>query len=236
MKCCSWRTMSEGKIAFFFGMLLLALGVFASTAPAAGVDTEVREFIKDFYKGETVMVTLGNLPPQLRANVRTKAISFLKIPDASGAGICAVTAEARNGAETRSQVSFKVQARKTLYVLESSLKKGDVVRRDDVVTREAYLNGSGSAYPSTPQDVIGKTAKKDIRAGEVLTNTLLEDPIAIHKGQIVSIKAQNKRMVVETKGVALDRGRMGDVVRAKASSGKEIMGKVAAGNTILVEF
>ncbi len=223
-------------MAFFWGVLLLALGVLASTVFAAGVDTDVRAFIKEYYKGETVMVTLGNLPPQLKANVRTKGISFVKLPDANGVGICAVTAEGKNGAETRSQVSFKVQAKKTLYVLESPLKKGDVVRRDDVVTREAYMNGSGSAYPSAPQDVVGKTAKKDIRAGEVLSNALLEEPIAIQKGQIVSIKAQSKRMVVQTKGVALDRGKIGDVVRARASSGKEITGRVAAGSTILVEF
>ncbi len=236
MKCCRWRTMSEGRIAFLFWLVLLVVGALASTALAAGVDTELRDFIKGYYKGETITVTLGNLPPQLKANVRIKGISFVKVPDANGEGVCAVTTEARNGTEARSQVSFKVQAKKTLYVLESSLKKGDVLGRDDIVTREAYLNGSGSAYPSTPQDVFGKVARKDIRAGEVLTNALLEEPVAIRKGQIVAIKAQNKRMVVETKGVALDKGRVGDVVRAKASSGKEITGKAAAGSIILVEF
>jgi flagella basal body P-ring formation protein FlgA len=229
--------MSEGKVALLRAVLLFVVCALAAPALAAGgVDAELRDFIKDYYKGETITVALGNLPPQLKGNVHAKRIVFVKLPDANGTGICAVTTQARNGAESRSQVSFRVQARKMLYVLESSLKKGEAVGRDDVVAREAFLNGSGAAYPSTPEDVFGKVARKDIRAGEVLTNAVLEEPVTIRRGQIVAIKAQNKRMVVETKGVALEKGRVGDVVRAKASSGKEITGKVAAGNTILVEF
>jgi flagella basal body P-ring formation protein FlgA len=223
-------------MAFASGIVLLLVAVLASTAFAAGVDERLRDFIKGYYKGETVTVTLGNLPPQLKAAVCIKGISFMKPPDANGAGVCTVRTEGRRGRETRSQVSFRVQIKKKLYVLESALKKGDVVDRGDVVTRETYLNGSGAAYPSAPEDVFGKVARKDIRAGAILTNALLEEPLTIRRGQMVAIRAQNERMVVETRGVALEKGRVGDVVRAKASSGKEIRGKVTTGSTIMVEF
>jgi flagella basal body P-ring formation protein FlgA len=70
----------------------------------------------------------------------------------------------------------------------------------------------------------------------VITLKVLEDPTAIQKGEVVNITAQNRRLLVQGKGTALEKGKMGDVVRVKSTSGKEIAGKVTGSNTVSVEF
>lgn len=214
----------------------LALSVALAAPAQAGVDQELRGFVKEFYEGEDIKVNIIHLPSQLGGNVKIKGISFTKIPDAHGNGICMVTVEGKKGIEIKSQVAFKVLIKRTLYGAKSTIKRGDVIRRDDVTEREAYLAGSGATYPARPEDVFRKVAKKDISANEILTKNVLEERLAVTRGAIVSIRAENKRMVVQAKGVALEKGRVGDTVRAKAPSGKEIVGRVVSGNTIVVEF
>jgi flagella basal body P-ring formation protein FlgA len=47
---------------------------------------------------------------------------------------------------------------------------------------------------------------------------------------------ENERLLVQAKGVALDKGRMGDLVRIKSASGKEVIGRVNGNDSVIVEF
>jgi flagella basal body P-ring formation protein FlgA len=43
-------------------------------------------------------------------------------------------------------------------------------------------------------------------------------------------------LVVQGKGTALEKGKVGDLVRVKSPSGKEVIGKVTGNDTVAVEF
>jgi flagellar basal body P-ring formation protein FlgA len=222
-------------------VLLLVFLLGTPWAFAEGVPTIEAQMVKAIrevcYEGDDIYVKFVNLPVQLRERLKVKNINFLKIPDATGDGLCSVEIEEKNGRDKAVQVAFRVSAKRKLFILKEDMKKGDSVRSSDIVERETYFNNGGGGYPKSLEDVLDKRIKKDLKAGTTLTASVLEEPMLVQRGDVVNIVVQSRRLTVQTQGRALDRGKIGDTVRAKnISSGKEVVGKLTAGNTITVSF
>jgi flagella basal body P-ring formation protein FlgA len=203
---------------------------------AGTVEAEVTSFVKQMYSDKDIQISFTQLPHHVKGEVRVLTVSFTKVPDASGEGICMVGVEGRTGTEINVQVPFLVLVKKKLYVAKRDLKKGDVIRPSDLEVKESYLHGAGGVYPAALEDVLGKVATKEIPAGETFTKQLLDDAIAVQKGEVVSITAESKTLVVQGKGTALEKARIGDLVRIRSASGREVTGMVTGHDAVTVEF
>jgi flagella basal body P-ring formation protein FlgA len=201
-------------------------------------EAKIVHFIKEIYNGsDDIQVRLNTIPSQLKENTRVKNINFKKVPDANGDGICMVEVAAGTGRSKSVQVPFRVFTKRKLFVLNITGKKDQAIRKGDLSVQGTYMNGKGDEYPSSVEDLTGKVLKRDIPANTVITYQMVEDSIAVQRGEIVNIVAENKNILVSAKGKIMDKGRMGDAVRVKnISSGKEIVGRVVAGNTVAVDF
>jgi len=210
--------------------------VHAAGDPSA--EARIVKFVKDFYPGDNaVRVRLATVPAQLREKVKIVNMSFLRIPDVSGEGICAVEIETGPGRMRTVQVPFKVFAKRELYVLKQAGQKGDAIGPKDVVVRETYMNGKGAGYPASMEDVVGKVLKKDVPANTVVTDQILEDRVVVKRGDYVTIVAESSKLVVQARGKTVDKGRIGDVIRVRnMASGKEVAAKVVSGGVVRVEF
>jgi len=236
MKCCRWRIMSEDKSRlFFFALVFLALFL-PRWAWAFSGEAEIRDFINQMYEGKEIQIVFSQLPAFLKESVKVKTISFAKVPESSGDGVCLVGIEGKNGAESSVYVPFKVLVKRRLYVAKRDIAKGDEIHLVDLTIKETYLNGSGSAYPENAEDLLNRTAEKEIQAGEVITRQLLGYEMAVKKGDTVNVTVENSRLLVQAKGVALEKGRLGDVVKIRSASGKEVVGKVTGNYAVTVEF
>jgi flagellar basal body P-ring formation protein FlgA len=201
------------------------------------IERRLINFIQAFYGEESaIQVRFQNVSESMKARTKVKNINFSKVPDAQGDGICLVEFDARDVRERSAYVPFKVFKKKQLFVLKEGGKAGDPITRADVIEKETYLAGA-TAYPASRDDVIGKRLRKDAPAGTVLTPQLLEDRVLVQRGEIVSIVAENGRLVIQVSGKAMDKGRMGETIRVKnLTSGKEVYGKVTGSNVVSVEF
>jgi flagellar basal body P-ring formation protein FlgA len=232
--------------AAFAGILLLALSIHftgsSSFAKESFEETSIIEkkltsFIKQLYGAEDdIHVKFNNIPDYLKGNAKVKDISFARVPDAQGNGLCLVEFAAKDTKERSAYVSFKIFKKKTLFVMKMGGKRGDILSASDLMEKETHLTGA-TAYPGSRSEVIGKKLKRDIPAGTVITSQVLEDQVLVQSGEIVSIIAENPRLAIHTNGKALDRGKMGETVRVKnLTSGKEIYGKVTGNSVVSVEF
>jgi len=237
MKCCRWPTISEDLRAILLALLfLVVLAAMPHRSCAGTVEAEVTSFVKQMYSDKDIQISFTQLPHHVKGEVRVLTVSFTKVPDASGEGICMVGVEGRTGTEINVQVPFLVLVKKKLYVAKRDLKKGDVIRPSDLEVKESYLHGAGGVYPAALEDVLGKVATKEIPAGETFTKQLLDDAIAVQKGEVVSITAESKTLVVQGKGTALEKARIGDLVRIRSASGREVTGMVTGHDAVTVEF
>ncbi|OPY80767.1 MAG: flagellar basal body P-ring biosynthesis protein FlgA [Syntrophorhabdus sp. PtaU1.Bin153] len=202
------------------------------------IERKLTDFIKTIYgEGEEVRVKFDNIPAQLKGRPNVRNISFARMPDDRGEGLCLVEVEGKNRRGKNVYVPFRVTKKTRVFVLIENGKKGDVIRSDSVAVRDTSLSDRRSMYPSNLENIVGKTLKKDLPGGTVITSHLLDNPVVIERGEVVHIIAENSRLVVRAKGRALEKGRIGDSIRVKnTSSDREIYGKVIGENAVFVAF
>ena len=185
---------------------------------------------------EEIQIKFNNIPAFAKGKVKVKGINFAKVPDGQGDGLCLVEIEGKDVKERNLYVAFRVYKKKVLFVLKQEGKRGDLVKAENLAEKETFLTGA-VVYPSSRTEVVGKKLKKDLPAGTVITPQVLEDHILVKNGDLVSIVAENPRLLIHANGKALDRGRMGETIRVKnMTSGKEIFGRVTGSNTVTVNF
>lgn len=228
---------------FFFCFLLppLCAMLFASSAFALDrsvIEARLTRFVKQIYnEDDDVRIKFNQITISQNEKTKISNISFLEMPDANGAGICSLELE-QNGGRTRNvHVPFRVFTKRKIFTMRHPGRRGDVIRKADITAKEIYLSGRNNEYPATVEDVAGRVLKRDIAANTVVTKQILEEQIALQRGDPVNIVVENKRLFVQTRGKAMDKGRIGDMVRVKnVVSGRELVGKVTGGNTVVVQF
>ena len=223
-------------------LLIIVLTVFISL-PAHGsrqpsVEAKITGFVREIYpERDEVRVRVNSMPAGLRGDVKVKNISFVKVPDANGDGICAVEIETAPGRVRTFQTPFRVFLKRHLFLTRQAGQRGDVIGADDLYVRETYTHGKSTDHPPTIEDVLGKTLKRDVPANTVITTQLLEERVMIRPGEIVNVIAENTKILVRTRARAVERGRLGDTMRVRnIASGKELTGTVVGNNTVKVEF
>jgi flagella basal body P-ring formation protein FlgA len=210
----------------------------ACAAEYSANEARIIRFIKEIYNdSDDIQVHLNTIPNQLKEKIKVKNITFMKVPDTNGDGICTIEIDVGGSRSKNVQVPFRVFVKRKLFVLKTAMKKDESIRRGDIFIKETYMNGKGDEYPASVEDLTDKILKRDVPANTILTYQMLEEPIAVQRGEIVNIVAENKKLLVLVKGKTIDRGRIGDTVRVKnVSSGKEIVGRVTAHNTVGIDF
>ena len=221
------------SMVFLLGFPFCACG--GANQSRISAESQVEEFVKQVY-GETEIEVTFNLPRQLRGDALIRNISFSKVPDLSGDGICLLCVESKTGTETNVYVPFKVLVKRPLYSLRSAMKKGDILRLSDVTSKPTFLAGGRKGYPRSIEDVVGKSVKRDMAVGEIVTLQVLEDHLVVLKGEVVNMTVENARLLIQAKGTALEKGKMGDFIRIRSASGREIIGRVTGSSSVTVQF
>lgn len=222
----------------FAAALICMTGMNSHAQDQSYIETKIADFIKKIFSDdEELQIKFTNIPAPLRGKPNVKNINFAKVPDAKGDGVCLVEIEGKSNRERSFYVPFRAIRKTKVFILNHGGKKNDVIRPESISTKETLLNEKKPAYPSRLEDIVGRTLKKDAAPGTIITFAILDDPVVIQKGEIVNIVAENKKLMVKTKGRAMEKGRVGDSIRVKnVLSEKEIFGKVVDDSTILVKF
>jgi flagella basal body P-ring formation protein FlgA len=223
----------------FMAVLVFLTGMDAYSQDQSFIEAKIGDFIRKIYNDDDdLQIKFGNIPAPLRGRPNVKNINFAKAPDVKGDGVCLVEfVNDKNNRDRSVYVPFRAIKKTKVFILTHSGKKNDVLRPESVTTKETLFNEKKPGYPSRLDDIVGRTLKKDVAAGTVITYSMLDDPVVIQKGEIVNIVAENKKLMVQAKGKAMEKGRVGDSIRVKNTlSEKEIFGKVVDDNTILVKF
>jgi flagellar basal body P-ring formation protein FlgA len=241
------RAMASGRkimtifilaIIFYLPSSIFHLPSVVQAAEYSVAEVKIINFIKEIYNdSDDVQIRLNTIPNQMKEKVKVKNITFTKVPDANGDGICAVEIDTNAGRSKNIQVPFRVFVKRKLFMLKIVLKRDESIKKEDIFIKETYMNGKGDEYPASITDLAGKILKRDLPANTILTYQMLEEPVAVQRGEVVNIVAENKKLLVLVKGKTIDKGRIGDTIRVKnISSGKEIVGRVTALNTVSIDF
>ncbi len=103
-----------------------------------------------------------------------------------------------------------------------TIQRGQIIGPEDIRWERRALRGSLSRYPKIGE-VIGAVAKRKIEAGRLLTRSAIELDYAVKKRRNVKIVYQKGAIRIELLGLALQNGRVGDIVRVKNLSSNKVL-------------
>jgi len=120
---------------------------------------------------------------------------------------------------------------------EGIIDRGQTLTTNDLKLQRINVAKARRGYYNRIEEVVGLAAKRRIRAGQTITPALLEQAMAVKRGQPVKIIASNEGIEASTSGEALADGQPGDVIRVRnVGSGKVIDAKVVEGGVVTSTF
>ncbi|WP_284382109.1 flagellar basal body P-ring formation chaperone FlgA [Litoribrevibacter albus] len=131
--------------------------------------------------------------------------------------------------------SVTVKAYGQVLTAASPISKDEIITQEHLqITRMDRSKITGNSLTDA-SSILGLSAKRPIRQGQILKAQQFEQPKLIERGDGVIIQAVGKAMTVSTAGEALSHGRLGENIRVRnIKSDREIIAKVKSKDTVVV--
>lgn len=108
------------------------------------------------------------------------------------------------------------------------------VTESDFRLDEVAVDGR-TEYLKDPAEVVGLVPHRFIRAGSPVTINYFQQPVAVESGHMVRIIFKQGGLQVSAKGVAMSRGRIGQIIKVRNEASQKILSaKVIDAQTVEV--
>ncbi|HLA40301.1 MAG TPA: flagellar basal body P-ring formation chaperone FlgA [Candidatus Glassbacteria bacterium] len=198
----------------------------------------VDKFIQSCWADEDVRTEIlyTRLPEELALENENCTLTVLDPVKAQPSGALAVSAAAMDGDRVvaRFPVSIKVRLWRNVIIMKNSLSQGDIVSPDDISFAELELTGQHSEFITAADDAIGMRIKRPVQTGQALTESHVERPPLVERGDEVLLVVKYKGITIRCQGKAWQKGHKGDRILVRNQYGKNLLGEVQDSHTVLV--
>lgn len=185
--------------------------------------------------GAVEEITAGALDERLRL---ARCESPLQTePTGSGSALARsmVAVSCPGPARWRIYVPVTVVRSEPVLILRHAVAREAVLTAADVTVASRRVTGLGIAYISGLAELHGRTARRTLAAGTLLTVDMLTPDLIVHRGQEVTLVVQAAGIEVRASGRALEDAAAGARIHvANASSRKIVEGVVESADTVRV--
>jgi flagella basal body P-ring formation protein FlgA len=203
----------------------------------AVVKSKIVEFLETQsigYPGK-VNVSAGAIDPNLRLTQCPDLQVFLpKGSRAWGKTSVGVRCDAPSAWVIYVQATVNVFAQ--YLVAAVPLSQGSVVTAQDILFERGDLAQLPAGVFTDASQAIGRTVNVSMVAGTVLRQEMLKVPLAVQRGQTVTIISKGQGFTVSAEGQAMANANEGQVVQVKVTSGQVITGVAKIGGQVEVGF
>ncbi len=102
-----------------------------------------------------------------------------------------------------------------VLVSTRSLQRGDILEESDVTYQRMNTSSVGRGHIESFPRALGMEIKRPIKSGDVVRLSYLTKPDIVRKGQTVVVSSKSRFLSVETSGIALVNGHMGERIKVK---------------------
>jgi len=135
----------------------------------------------------------------------------------------------------RIYVPVRVSRHRPVVGTVRPLPAGHVLGPDDLALAEHDTSRLARGYFMSPDQIVGKELRRSVGAGTLLTPGMLVEPMAIRRGQSVTILARGASVSVSMGGTALADGAIGERIRVRnLSSARVVEAVVRSAETVEV--
>lgn len=137
--------------------------------------------------------------------------------------------------------TVKVNVEATVFVpavfAQTVIERGDTITASQLKVEDLDISKARRGFFNDIDKVAGQGAKRRLRAGQLISPSLLAKPLLVRRGQQVKMIANQDGIAATTLGEALENGEQGAVIRVKnLRSEKVIKAQVIEAGVVLTTF
>jgi flagella basal body P-ring formation protein FlgA len=192
---------------------------------ALGTDKEVEIA---FDVGDTNLVLPTNVPPTL-------AVQDVRFDPASQRFAVQLIVPATGPALINRTVAGSVHETVQLPVLARSVAPGEVIQQGDLDWMAVRIDRVAGNAVSDPKQLVGMTARRPLRANQMLRMSDIAMAPSIHRGSMITLMVQTENMTLTAQGRALEDAAIGQPIRViNTMSNKTLTGVVKDPTTVVI--
>jgi flagella basal body P-ring formation protein FlgA len=132
--------------------------------------------------------------------------------------------------------TWRVEVWEERPVLTHALARGELVEASMLRTKRVSLSSPGQV-PLTLLKVVGTQARRDLSAGQTLTELDVERPVLVNRGDTLFLQIRKGSISVRVVSVAQQSGAMGDAIQVEvADSGRRLSGTVMSKKLVEIDL
>ncbi|MHA0866436.1 flagellar basal body P-ring formation chaperone FlgA [Enterobacter wuhouensis] len=105
-----------------------------------------------------------------------------------------------------------------VLMAKETLERGHVLAASDLTRRKFNISNLRSGYITRPDEVVGLTLKRRVRELQPISQSQLDSPVMVERGQRVLMIAVQDGVEARTMGIASKKGRKGEMIKVKNES------------------
>jgi flagella basal body P-ring formation protein FlgA len=237
----SWKPASRRRLSLIFILPLLACGgAPAATATEQALSTaelqllvaaEAEAQARAAYPDADVTADSTPLDPRLRLTACADLETELRGPRRYGRISVAVSCQAPHSWRIFMNVDVSVEA--PVLVTRRAMNRDEVLKPSDIDLERRNLADIRQAHYTGPEQALGKALKRPAKAGQVIYPGILKTPLAVRRGDRVTIVAEHGSVQITAPGLSLQNGEVGEQIRVRNTrSEKTVHGWIKAAGVV----
>lgn len=203
----------------------------------------IQQAVQQFLQDETaassgqVAVQVGRIDSRLRLAPCAELLDVYWPDGARQLGNVTVGVRCHGPTNWSLFVRARVEILEQILVTSRPLSRGAVLAAEDLDLNLQDITRLSAGYFTDPQQLLGSVMTRAVRAGTVLTPSMVRAALAVRRGERVSILAVAGGLQVRMEGEALSDGAPGETIRVRnLSSRQEIEAQVIGPGQVQVRM
>jgi flagella basal body P-ring formation protein FlgA len=215
------------------------VGRVAQHIEPAAVTAQVKDALKTYLatdKDVELSFDVGNIDFVLPTNVPpTLSVQDLRFDPASQRFAAQLVVPATGPTAVSRLVAGTVYETIQLPVLAHPVAPGDVIQLADLDWLSVRLDRVAPNAATDPKQLVGMTARRPLRSGQMLRLSDVTMAAAIKRGSMITLMVVTENMTLTAQGRALEDAALGQPVRViNTMSNKQLTGVVRDGTTVTI--
>ncbi len=184
-------------------------------------------------ENDSIEVSNGQIDRRLRLNKCSLPLQAFSPGYEARRGLSTVGVRCEDDQPWSLYVPVTVKIYKEVAVLKKPVERNRPLNMEDIVFEKTDVNRLSSSYFTEAAELKGKILTQNLPGGTILTQHLVKSPMAIKRGQLVTLIARNDVIEVRAEGKALSRGAVGERIRVKNLKTDRIIEGVIVNNHLI---
>lgn len=134
---------------------------------------------------------------------------------------------------TETSIRFDVLVERTVRVANAVIRRNDLVSEESTSLETRWISPMDS--PANPVSSLGLACKNSVNPGVILMSSMIEQPVIVRRGSIVSARSLSGSVSVTMSVRALSNGRLGEIIELESRDrSQRFNAKIAGPNRVII--